>query len=103
MIFRDPNGKEIGDYDTSTQIYTRKVSRNYQKEKDAGGWALEIGVIDTLFAIACEKLQIVDTKGKCSYRISLENFTRNGTLIEGDYGQRILVKDEYWETIPLRN
>ncbi len=100
MIFRDPNGKEIGDYNTSTHIYTRNVSRNYQKEKDAGGWAVEIGIIDTLFAIACEELQIADMKGKVIYRISLEDFTKNGTLIEGDFGQKILVKDEYWEAKP---
>jgi len=101
MIFRDPNGKGIGHYDTSTRIYVRKVSSDFQKEKDPAGWAVEIGVIDALFSIACEELQIVDTAGKVLYRISLEDFTKNGTLIDGEYGQKILVKDEHWEVKPI--
>ena len=98
MIFRGADGSVLGDIDLDNHIYTITVNKAEQKVKEPGGWAVEVGAIDTLFMLNCKEVQMVDKKGKTIYSTPFENFTRNGVLIKSDHGDKILVADEYWET-----
>ena len=48
-----------------------------------------------LSMLVCKEVHIVEDK--TLFSTLFENFTKNGVLIESDYGDKILVADEYWE------
>lgn len=97
MILRCADGRGLGHLDTTTLVF-RKYADEYSRQGiDPKGWAVEVGVIDTLFMLNCQEIHIVDNDTQMIYRITLDNFTKQGILIDSDYGQKILVADEYWE------
>ena len=97
MILRDADGRGLGHLDTTTLVF-RKYADEYSRQGiDPKGWAVEVGVIDTLFMLNCIEIQIDDNEAQTVYHIPFEIFTKNGVLVESDYGQKILVADEYWE------
>lgn len=97
MILRGADGHELGDLNTDNLVFTKIADKKSREEHDPEGWAVEVGVIDTLFLLNCQEVHIVDQEAQKIFWITLDNLTKNGILIESDYGQKILVADEYWE------
>lgn len=98
MKFRRADGSVLGEIDTEKDIFTIIVNDTKIRVKEPGGWAIEVGVIDMLSMLVCKELQIMEDK--TLFSTPFENFTNNGVLIESDYGDKILVADEYWEEKP---
>ena len=64
MKFRRADGSVLGEIDLKSDIFTISVNDTKIKVKESEGWAVEVGVIDTLFMLDCKKVQIVDKKTK---------------------------------------
>ena len=102
MKFYDAMGQVLGEMDTQKLIFTKIVGKVTKKWKEPPGWTVEVGIIDTLDMMDIEVVQIIDKKAKVVYTTAFKNFTQNGMLVESsNYGQMILVKDEFWEEKPL--
>jgi hypothetical protein len=92
----------LGEMDTQKLIFTKTTGKVTKKWKEPPGWTVEVGIIDTLDIMDIEVVQIIDKKGKVVYTTALKNFTQYGIMVESrNYGQMILVKDEFWEVKPL--
>lgn len=95
MYFYDHLQHVLGEYNSSLNVFLKTI-RKHKNAPEFQGWALEIGVVDTLDILDCSEVQIKDNNTKCTYITPFENFIKNGIVVAGKYGDVILVTEKYW-------
>ena len=96
MFFYNARNEVIGEYNTSHHVYVKIVHNKKGAGRKIKGWAVEAGAIDTLALIGCEEIQFIDKNANNTYVSSFENFTKNGEVVPGKYGDEIFLAEEYW-------
>jgi hypothetical protein len=95
MYFYDHLKHVLGEYNSSLHVFLKTIGK-HKNATEFQGWALEVGIIDVLEILHCKEVQIKDNNTKFTYITSFENFTKNGSVIPGEYGDKILVAQKYW-------
>ncbi len=96
MKFRGIDGRLLGEINMETSVFIKEVHGRKDRVKTPAGWAIEAGTVNFLFTIGCVEIRIYDKSNGKTYTIPFETFTQNGTVIDSEYGQKILVEDKFW-------